>query len=284
MPYPDDKHMIIGFISNLLFSTRVEAAAQSLGYQMLWIESARQVAPGDEQEPEHRVFGEPLGGQAGALIEFITRAHPALLIFDLENQAIPWREWVALIKSVPATRRIPVICFGPHVNVEQLKDASARGADAAMPRSRFLNTLPDVISRYAKVPDQSEIAAKCLQPLSELAIRGLELFNAGEYFEAHEVLEHAWNLETGIGRELYRAVLQIAVAYLQIERNNYKGAMKMFLRSRQWIDPLPDICRGVNILQLRNDAREMYRELERLGPKRIHEITPDQFKPVIYSL
>jgi hypothetical protein len=47
--------------------------------------------------------------------------------------------------------------------------------------------------------------------------------------------------------EVYRAVLQVAVAYFQIERGNYNGAAKMFLRLRQWIDPLPDYCRGIDI-------------------------------------
>jgi predicted metal-dependent hydrolase len=50
----------------------------------------------------------------------------------------------------------------------------------------------------------------CHAPLHPQAAEGLRLFNAGEYFEAHEALEDAWNAETGEVRNLYRGILQIA--------------------------------------------------------------------------
>jgi hypothetical protein len=72
----------------------------------------------------------------------------------------------------------------------------------------------------------------------------------------------------------------VAVAYLQIERGNYNGALKMFLRMRQWLDPLPAVCRGVDVAQLRRDARTARQALEALGPGRIHEFERGLFKPV----
>jgi uncharacterized protein len=123
----------------------------------------------------------------------------------------------------------------------------------------------------------------CCQPLPELALEGLRLFNAGEYFEAHEVLESAWKAEHTPGRELYRAVLQVAVAYLQIERGNYTGAVKMFRRSRRWIDPLPNECQGIDIATLRRDAQAAYTRLTALGPERLSEFDRSLFKPVIYK-
>jgi hypothetical protein len=89
-------------------------------------------------------------------------------------------------------------------------------------------------------------------------------------------------MDTSPGRELYRAILQVAVAYLQIERGNYAGAMKMFLRLRQWIDPLPETCRGVNVAQLRADAWRARETLIALGKDRIGEFDRELFKPVIY--
>ena len=122
----------------------------------------------------------------------------------------------------------------------------------------------------------------CRQPLPAPALEGLRLFNAGEYFEAHEVLEEAWRAESSAGRQLYQAVLQVAVAYLQIERGNYRGAVKMFQRSRKWIDPLPDECQGIDIATLRQDAQAAYAHLIALGPERLSEFDRALFKPVIY--
>jgi hypothetical protein len=103
--------------------------------------------------------------------------------------------------------------------------------------------------------------------LSNLALKGLEVCQ-GEYFDALEFLEEAWK-DDETHRELYRAILQVAVAYLQIERGNYNGAVKMFLRLRQWIDPLPDRCQGVDVAGLRADAYAVQQRLVSQGRERI---------------
>lgn len=73
------------------------------------------------------------------------------------------------------------------------------------------------------------------------------------------------------------------MAYLQIERGNYHGAVKMFLRVRQWIDPLPDQCRGVDVARLRDDAAVVYEQLVALGPERIAQFDFNLLKPVVYT-
>ena len=98
--------------------------------------------------------------------------------------------------------------------------------------------------------------------------------------EAHEELELAWKAESRPIRELYRGVLQVAVAYLHITRGNYPGALKMFLRLRQWLDPLPDECLGVNVAQLRTDARAARTALEALGPDQLDQFDLRLLKPV----
>jgi predicted metal-dependent hydrolase len=106
------------------------------------------------------------------------------------------------------------------------------------------------------------------------------LFNVGEYFEAHEVLEHAWNEDTSAARDLYRAIVQVAVAYLQMERGNYRGAVKMFLRMRQWFAPLPEVCRGVDVAGLREAARDVEERLLALGEEGMGGWERELFQPV----
>jgi hypothetical protein len=72
-------------------------------------------------------------------------------------------------------------------------------------------------------------------------------------------------------RDLYRAVLQVGVAYYQIQRGNYRGALKMLQRSVQWLVVLPDRCQGINIARLREDSFRVRAELERLGEMRFSE-------------
>ncbi len=106
------------------------------------------------------------------------------------------------------------------------------------------------------VDDQgmAQIEEDCAGQLPALATEGIRLFNAGNYFEAHEELENAWRQETRPIRELYRGILQVAVAYYHITRGNLVGAQKMFRRSKRWLAPFPDICQGVHVEQVRQDA------------------------------
>jgi uncharacterized protein len=120
----------------------------------------------------------------------------------------------------------------------------------------------------------------CIAPLHPQAKLGLRLFNAGEYFEAHEALEDAWNAESGQVRELYRGVLQIAVVYLHVTRRNYNGAVKVYLRSQRWLKDWPDICRGIDVGKLRRDAEAVINEVKRLGTEKISEFDNSLLKPV----
>ena len=256
--------LIIGFASELMSITRIEQAAHAAGFQMHWIESQAQIAPGVAEHPIPQRT-EHLHGPGYYLLEEITRLQPALLLFDLSNQQVPWREWIGMLRSVAATRRIPLICFGSHMDVESFQAAKKAGAQAVLARSAFFGDIAGVLHKYAHIPDWEALAAFCEQPLPPIARHGLELFNRGEYFEAHEELEAAWLEDPHAGRMLYQGVLQVAVAYLQIERGNRDGALKLFLRSRQWLSPLPDTCQGVDVRQLRQDAAEVEQALKEEG-------------------
>jgi uncharacterized protein len=276
--------LIIAFVADVMFASRIEPVAEHLGYRVQWIERAEQVAPADESAaPAEKQFAEHVHGPAAVLFEWLTREYPALLIFDLNNEAVPWREWIPILTASPATRRIPVLCFGSHVEVDALRAARAAGAREVVARSRFVSALPELIEKHARLVDEEALSSACQAPLSALARRGLAEFNQGEYFEAHETLEHAWMEDESAGRELYRGILQVAVAYLQIERGNYNGAAKMFLRMRQWLDPLPGRCRGIDVEQLRDDAGQAHQHLLSLGPERVKEFDRSFFKPVRFE-
>ena len=120
----------------------------------------------------------------------------------------------------------------------------------------------------------------CCETLHPDAIKGIELFNQGDYFAAHEELEEAWKHDRSTGRDLYRGVLQIAVAYFHLWKGNYKGTVKMFQRSHRWLDPLPDICRGIDVAQLREDAFAIQDEVLSLGPDQIEAFEIDKLKPI----
>jgi predicted metal-dependent hydrolase len=109
----------------------------------------------------------------------------------------------------------------------------------------------------------------CAGSLHPKAIEGMQCFNEGKFFDAHEELETAWKEESGSVRDLYRGILQIAVTYLHITRGNYDGAVKVYDRSLKWMKGWNDVCRGVNVKKVREDANTVMQEVERLGKERI---------------
>lgn len=269
----------MAFVADLMFTMRIAKVAEHIGYDAVWIESATQLESlGQRDEPEF--LGEQLHGHEGRLFEEIVKIQPALLLFDLNNAEIPWRDWIALLKSAAATRRIPVMCFGSHEDVTSMTAAKSVGADVVLARSRFTSDMPALFQRYARIPDRLALDEACGEPLSELAREGIERFNRGDYYPAHDALEEAWVVDQGPGRDLYRGILQVGIAYYQIERGNYRGAIKMLLRVRQWLSPLPAICRGVDVSALRADVERVYAALVALGPDKIDEFDRALFGPV----
>jgi predicted metal-dependent hydrolase len=278
----NNRQLILAFVRDLNFISRIESAASGLGFQVVFVETAEQIASKDV-EPIDRQFAEHLKGRGAILLDKITQWQPLLIIFDLTNDRIPWFEWISLVASVPATRRIPILCYGSHVDLEGMKAARKAGAIAVVTRSRFVTNLPQLLQKCARFTNSSEIEQDYQEPLSPSAMRGLEEFNNHDYFAARESLKKAWLDEENKGQDLFRTILQISAAYSHILNGNFNGAAKMFLRVRQWIDPLPDFCKGINVKQLRQNIEAVYQQLLALGPERIDEFDIDLLMPVEFK-
>ncbi len=117
-------------------------------------------------------------------------------------------------------------------------------------------------------------------PLHPEARKGIELFNLGEFYEAHEPLELAWMKTHSPERDLYQGILQIGLAYFQISQGNYRGAVKMFNRAQRNLKPLGETLLGVNIRQLQNEAKIVEETIRLLGPSRLNELDQGLIKDV----
>ena len=248
---------------DIFWVPRVEDAARALGYQVTVIQEPADVGAHGEFIQRRIPLTEPLDGPDAGLVRYLSEAQPALLIVDLNSTALPWARWIQVIKTSAATRRIPVLAFGPHVMEGDLKTARDAGADAAISRGKFQASLPELIKQWARHSPTEDLRVACRGEISRLASKGIDLHNRLEFFEAHEALEMAWLEASEHEGSLYRALLQITVAYLHLERGNLRGAAKMLLRVRQWLDPLPEVCRGVDIHDLRETVDRLRTTVDR---------------------
>ncbi|MBP6746290.1 DUF309 domain-containing protein [bacterium] len=67
---------------------------------------------------------------------------------------------------------------------------------------------------------------------------GIAEFNQQEFYECHETLEEYWQSLTPDvpHKELIQGIIQIAVAFYHLRRNNVKGALKLLLRGNQRLE------------------------------------------------
>jgi predicted metal-dependent hydrolase len=56
---------------------------------------------------------------------------------------------------------------------------------------------------------------------------GIELFNRGEYFECHEVLEAAWLEACGADKTFLQGLIQVAVSFYHLRRGNFPGSSRL---------------------------------------------------------
>jgi len=209
--------------------------------------------------------------------------HNAALVL-VDGDADDWQFWTTTPKSSPATRRIPIVL----VSSDAARRAAAlgQGANLALSPAELVQQLPTLLREIARVPDpilMEQLDCQCAEALPADGVLSIEKFNAGEYYAQHDLFEALWMAETGPVRDLYRAILQVGVAYYQITRGNGRGARKMLLRSLQWLAILPDRCQGVDVAQLRADAAAVRAELERVGDDGIAQFDRELLKPVRIS-
>lgn len=118
------------------------------------------------------------------------------------------------------------------------------------------------------------------EPLSPEAYQGVREFNCGHYFEQHEHLEIAWRAESRPIRMFYQGILQVGLAFFQIQQNNWIGALKMFQRGLPRLNSLPAVCQGVRVDRLRTAASAIRQEIIALGPERLAEFDQSRFPQV----
>jgi predicted metal-dependent hydrolase len=275
------RRWILAFTEDLFLQPRLQDAAAQLGFECTIIDRADRFESETSRGFANRGLTEPLQGPDASLVRWLSAGHPVLLIFDASSAGLPWLHWIQVLKTSAATRRIPIVVFGPHVEERKLADARAAGADRVFPRGQFQSRLPAILQEWAEPLVHTELVNACQGPLSERAGKGIELHNRGEYFEAHEELERAWMDAGEYEGYLYRALLQVSVAHLHLERGNPAGAAKLLMRVHRWLDPLPDSCRGLDLAGLRRSVAQLrerlYHSLDRMEMSSL-EFTPIRFQ------
>lgn len=81
--------------------------------------------------------------------------------------------------------------------------------------------------------------------------RGIELFNAGRFWEAHEAWEEAWTPDRrGPDRGFYKGLIQVAAGCLHYARRNRRGAFNKWSGGADYLRPYLPRHHGVELAPL----------------------------------
>lgn len=241
-----------------------------------WLEIIRPILSAHDAVPVTQI-------DSTNLIAVLADLNAALLLID--GELSDWRTWAVTPRTSPAARRIPIVVI---TDDAATTDSARRfNVDRIVSAAELPSVLPDLLTTLARriTAEQSEALKQgCAEPLPPEALEAIERFNRGDYYKQHDLFEALWMQETRPIRDLYRAVLQVGIAYYQIEQGNWRGAHKMLLRSIQWLVPLPDHCQGIDLGALKADAAAVRAELERVGRDNLAAFDRSLLKPIRYTV
>ena len=105
----------------------------------------------------------------------------------------------------------------------------------------------------------SEITQSGLYPSPYL--KGIEHFNKGRYFDAHEVWEEIWLRSTGDTRLFYQMLIQAAVSLHHYERGNPRGAQGMYANVVDKLAKLPAALMSLDLIDFSNQFKTFFVDL-----------------------
>jgi sugar phosphate isomerase/epimerase/predicted metal-dependent hydrolase len=176
---------------------------------------------------------------------------------DPENRHLPPGEgdlpWPALLRAIAATYSGPLMLEG--IVGEDLDRIDAT--------RRYLDPLLREVLAQSATP--------CAGTPPPGLMEGIRFFNAGEFYECHEAIEHEWHAETRPIRRLYQGILQIGVGFLHARRGNHTGALLLLADGIAKTVEFAPVCLGIETGRLAAESQAALEQIRELGPERLDE-------------
>jgi uncharacterized protein len=92
---------------------------------------------------------------------------------------------------------------------------------------------------------------------------GLRLYEAGDFFNAHEAWESVWLRAPEPEKTFLQGLIQVTAAFHHLRRNNRLGAMLLLQAALRRLVRYPAGFGGISLSLLRDDIGERLRTLEK---------------------
>ena len=90
--------------------------------------------------------------------------------------------------------------------------------------------------------------------MEELFKKGIEYFNTGYYFEAHDTFEEIWMDERGEDVRFYQGLVQLATGFCHLRMGNLKGAESQLNKGVAKLEKYKPEYRNLELTELLNQV------------------------------
>lgn len=90
--------------------------------------------------------------------------------------------------------------------------------------------------------------------MEDLFQKGIEYFNTGYYFEAHDIFEEVWMDERGEGVQFFQGLVQLATGFYHLRMNNLKGAASQLNKGVAKLERYKPEYRNLELTELLNQV------------------------------
>ncbi len=96
---------------------------------------------------------------------------------------------------------------------------------------------------------------------------GVEHFNAGRFWHAHEDWEDLWKSLKGVAEQKLvdgvQGLIQIAAMLLNHERQKVRGVTNLWAKASSKLDPVIDGLFGIDVASLYSESEPFHQDVER---------------------
>ena len=115
-----------------------------------------------------------------------------------------------------------------------------------------------------------------VQERLHILLAGVQQYNAGYFFEAHETWEDLWMRSPWPVRRFLQGLIQLSAAFVHLVRHEYPGTVRLLGHGIEKLTGFTPQYMGIDVERLVAEATRAREALFALGPERFEEWPRDQ--------
>jgi CheY-like chemotaxis protein len=124
VPMPDSRR-VIALLNDLMFTVKIQEAAKRAGFEVVFVKSGEKVVE-------------------------LADENPSAIILDLNYADAKPLDLISALKGDEKKKKIPLIGYVAHVQVDRRQAAQTLGCDLVVARSAFVQNLPELLQRVTE--------------------------------------------------------------------------------------------------------------------------------------